>query len=502
MRTLSRKWRNIGPLLVLLTLKLGLSFSLTGFATAQQADVQSVIGRARGFVENNPGWSLHGRDQSYDVKDVIVDQNGSQHVRFNRRYKNLEVLGGDFVVHSDRLGNFLNASLTLKRQIDLSLKPSLSPSAAINTALKVQKGDTQNIPPKLFIYARGDIPTLAWDVLVFDTKNDGTPIEKHVIIDANLGTLLDSWDDIKTISKTSKGNGVMTGITDLTTDYDVKAGTYYLRDPSRGNMFTINMSNRTAVGKMFTSSKNDMWGDGTLANTVSVGADAHYGAAETWDYFQTLFGRNGIANDGVGASSRVHYGQRYNNAFWSDSCFCMTYGDGDGQTFLPFVTLDVAGHEMSHGVTSRTANLTYSGESGGLNEATSDIFGTMVEFAANISNDPGDYLVGEKLYKTQSTTSSKPNALRYMYQPSLDGSSADCWYTGLKNLDVHFSSGVANHFFYLLAEGSTNPVSSKTCQAGDTKSATGNANINGIGKDKAAQIWSTSRRRPPSGPSR
>ena len=58
-------------------------------------------------------------------------------------------------------------------------------------------------------------------------------------------------------------------------------------------------------------------------------------------------------------------------------------------TFNPFDSLDVAGHEMTHGVTSRTANLTYSGESGGLNEATSDIFGTMVEFYANNQNDHG-----------------------------------------------------------------------------------------------------------------
>uniref|UniRef100_UPI0013D3529C M4 family metallopeptidase n=3 Tax=Pseudomonadota TaxID=1224 RepID=UPI0013D3529C len=79
------------------------------------------------------------------------------------------------------------------------------------------------------------------------------------------------------------------------------------------------------------------------------------------------------------AYNRVHYSRNYNNAYWSDACFCMTYGDGDGTTLRPLVALDVAGHEMTHGVTSRTANLTYSGESGGLNEATSDIFGTMVE---------------------------------------------------------------------------------------------------------------------------
>ncbi|WP_448957298.1 M4 family metallopeptidase, partial [Klebsiella michiganensis] len=93
---------------------------------------------------------------------------------------------------------------------------------------------------------------------------------------------------------------------------------------------------------------------------------------------------SGIRGDGQGAYSRVHYGNNYVNAFWDDSCFCMTYGDGSGNS-NPLTSLDVAAHEMSHGVTSATADLVYSGESGGLNEATSDIFATAVEFHANNS---------------------------------------------------------------------------------------------------------------------
>ena len=132
----------------------------------------------------------------------------------------------------------------------------------------------------------------------------------------------------------------------------------------------------------------------------------------------------------------------------------MTYGDGDGTTFNPFDSLDVAGHEMSHGVTSRTANLTYSGESGGLNEGTSDIFGTMVEFYANNANDTPDYLIGEKLYKSgnKALRSHDPAEQRRQVSRLL--------VSGVGSLDVHYSSGIANHFFYLLAEGTTG---SKTC---------------------------------------
>jgi Zn-dependent metalloprotease len=159
----------------------------------------------------------------------------------------------------------------------------------------------------------------------------------------------------------------------------------------------------------------------------------------------------------------------------------MTYGDGN--SFNPLVSIDVAGHEMSHGVTSRTAGLIYSGESGGLNEGTSDIMGTNVEFFANNSSDPGDYLIGEKIYKTPG------GFLRSMINPSADGVSADCWYSSVGALDVHYSSGVANHFYFLLAEGTTNGSPSKTCVAGNTKKATGTGSVTGIGRTKAEKIW-------------
>jgi len=236
------------------------------------------------------------------------------------------------------------------------------------------------------------------------------------------------------------------------------------------------MKNRTnGSGTLFTDADN-LWGDGTLSDRQTTAVDAQYGTAQTWDYYKNVHGRNGIANDGRGAYNRVHYGRSYNNAFWSDSCFCMTYGDGDGTTYNPFDSLDVAGHEMSHGVTSRTANLTYSGESGGLNEANSDIFGTMVEFYANNVNDAPDYLIGEKLRKSGSTP------LRWMDQPSKDGRSADCWYSGVGALDVHYSSGPGNHFYYLLAVGSGSSA------YGNSPTCNGSA-VTGIGNSAAEKIW-------------
>ena len=226
------------------------------------------------------------------------------------------------------------------------------------------------------------------------------------------------------------------------------------------------------------SSPDTSFGDGTNGNRESAGADAHYGSQKTWDYFKTSHGRAGIFGTGAGSFSRVHYGKNYVNAFWDGTK--MTYGDGDGVDFGPLVSLDVAGHEMTHGVTEHTAGLTYSGESGGLNEATSDIFGSMVEFYSANASDPGDYLIGEEF------DLKNHRGFRRMDKPSSDGSSQDCWTTGTKNLDVHYSSGVGNHFFYLLAEGSG--ANSFGGVAHDSPTCNGST-INGIGRTDAAKIW-------------
>jgi Zn-dependent metalloprotease len=120
------------------------------------------------------------------------------------------------------------------------------------------------------------------------------------------------------------------------------------------------------------------------------------------------------------------------------------------------VTIDVAGHEMSHGVTQATAKLAYSRDAGGLNESTSDIFGTLVKYYANNPNDPGNYVIGDKHHE---------GGLRKMYKQDIDGRSFVCYpLGGFRNTEndkvhgdvhnPHFTSGVGNRFFYLLAEGS------------------------------------------------
>jgi len=456
---------------------------LTAAATAMAApDNPAAIARGQAHLRQNAALSFFRTDQDFVALDTITDDDGTEHVRFGRSYRGLRVIGGDVVVHGTATGAFVGLSQTLSEPLTLGTRASLASQGALRQAIAEFAGRPAASRAELVVYAR-EVPTLAYEVVVEGELDDQSPSELHVILDATTAAILDSWDGIQTEAAAGSGKGFFNGTVPLMTNS--VTGGFQLKDPSRGNQSTVDLKNKQGGnGTLFTDVDN-AWGNFLLSDRATVAVDAQYGTAMTWDYYKLVHGRNGIAGDGRGASNRVHYGRNYNNAFWQDSCFCMTYGDGDGRTFNPFDSLDVAGHEMSHGVTSRTANLTYSGESGGLNEGTSDIFGTMVEFYANNDNDTPDYKIGERLYKSGS------NALRFMYRPSLDGASADCWYGGVGSLNVHYSSGVANHFFYLLAEGTapTGGPASPTCKAGDTRQANGNATLSGIGRSAAQRIW-------------
>ncbi|MEU6878011.1 M4 family metallopeptidase [Streptomyces sp. NPDC046712] len=406
------------------------------------------------------------------VRDVVKDADGTVHTRFERTYEGLPVLGGDLVVHQKKNGARSTTKATGARISVPSTAAAVSAATAKRSAVAAseEKSPAATSARKVIWAATGK-PTLAWETVVTGVQADGTPSERHVITDAANGKELYAYEAIETGAGHSQYAG------------DVTLGTapsYTLTDTARGGHKTYDLNGATnGTGTLFTDA-DDVWGDGTPANRQTAAVDAHYGAAVTWDFYKNELGRNGIRGDGVAAYSRVHYGNAYVNAFWSDQCFCMTYGDGAGNA-KPLTSLDVAGHEMTHGLTAATAGLRYSRESGGLNEATSDILGTSVEFFANNTSDAGDYLIGEKIDIRGNGT-----PLRYMDKPSRDGSSADYWSRNVGRLDVHHSSGPANHFFYLLSEGS----GAKTLNGVSYDSPTyDGSTVTGIGRVKAYKIW-------------
>ncbi|MBK3638410.1 M4 family metallopeptidase, partial [Streptomyces sp. MBT97] len=388
--------------------------------------------------------------------------------------------GGDLVVQTAASGATEDVTKATRAAIKVaSLSPALSAAKAQKQALSLAtaagaESPALNRAPRTVIWAANGTPVLAYETVVGGLQEDGTPNELHVVTDAATGKKLYEYQGVET----GIGNTMYSGQVTLGTTQS--GSTYNLTDAARGGHKTYNLNRGTSgTGTLF-SGPDDTWGNGAASNTETAGADAHYGAALTWDYYKNVHGRSGIRGDGVGAYSRVHYGNNYVNAFWQDSCFCMTYGDGSGNTH-PLTAIDVAGHEMTHGVTANTAGLNYSGESGGLNEATSDIFGTSVEFYAQNSSDVGDYLIGEEI-----DINGDGSPLRYMDKPSKDGSSKDSWYSGIGSVDVHYSSGPANHFFYLLSEGSGAKVINGVSYNSPTSDG---LPVTGIGRDKAEKIW-------------
>jgi zinc metalloprotease ZmpA len=474
---------------------LAAALSPAAHADARPTRATAIANAAQALVQHATALGLTAAEGT-SVRDVIVDRNGTQHVRYDRTYRQLPVLGGDFVVHLKSDGAYRSADRATRSRISLaSIVPAVSaPKAAdlaVNALRAANLGDALKqvqAKPQLVVDALHGTPKLAWRTDAVGKDSLGNPVARTVLTDARTGAQIDAWDSIETA--TGDGKSLYSGTVPLQTTQSGSA--YNLTDPTRGNTYTGDAANKTdlcifgicisrAPSTVFTDADNH-WGTGATSDRSSAAVDAQYGTNETWDYYKNVHGRSGIAGDGKGSYNRVHYGNNYNNAFWDDSCFCMTYGDGDGTTFGPLVALDVAGHEMTHGVTSKTAALTYSGESGGLNEATSDILGTLVEWYANNSSDPGDYLIGEKIVRS----GFGKTALRYMDQPSKDGSSADYWSSSVGNLDVHYSSGVANHFAYLLAEGS----GPKTINGVSYNSPTYNGStVTGIGRDKLGAIW-------------
>jgi Zn-dependent metalloprotease len=187
--------------------------------------------------------------------------------------------------------------------------------------------------------------------------------------------------------------------------------------------------------------------------------EAYDGAGSTYDLYWNIYQRNSVDGNGLRLDSTVHYQQNYDNAFWNGQQ--MVYGDGDGQLFNRFtLALDVIGHELTHGVTQYTSNLNYQNQSGALNEAVSDVFGSLVkQYKLNQTADQADWLIGQGLF----TANVKGIALRSMKAPGTayddpvlgkdpqPANMSSYVNTTQDNGGVHINSGIPNHAFYLLA---------------------------------------------------
>ena len=376
-----------------------------------------------------------------------VDKDGTNHYRYQQTFRGIPIFGEQIIVSEGRgiVRNLFgrkvdglaaqlprNAALMAKtRAFDLGKQAALGDRAA---SMNIQRSSTTQ---QIFIDDAGKAH-MAY-VVTFFADGNGKATRPFVILDATTGAVLKQWDGLThALIGTGPGGNAKTGQYEYGTNYgynDVaQSGTTCTMNNT--NVKTVNLNNAS------TNTSNTAFSYTCPRNTVKTinGAysplnDAHYFGGVIFNMYNAYFGRAPLTSQLV---MKVHYKTSYENAFWNGSA--MTFGDG-ASTFYPLVSLDVSSHEVSHGFTEQNSNLTYSGQSGGINEAYSDMAGEAAEFYMRGSND---WLVGAEIFKGS-------GALRYMNNPPQDGASIDNAANYTSSMDVHYSSGVYNKAFYLLA---------------------------------------------------
>ena len=430
--------------------------------------------------------ALTSQDQFRPAR-VETDQLGFTHEKFAQYYQGVRVEHADYTVHA-KGGTVESISGDFEKISGLDTRPSVSSDAALARALAHVgattymwqdlseetglKRETNNsaasyYPQGELVIVRNELtkntaakgrPTLAWKFNIYAQE----PVSRaYVYVDARTGEVVSQDAIIKHTGATGSFATAYSGtrsFADGTT-----TGGYFLREgTTRGlGIETYNMKKLTQYSKAvdFVDADNN-WtaAEYNNANFDNVAGDAHIGAQCTYDYWKAIHSRNSYDNAGAKIKSYVHYGRSYENAYWNGSV--MTYGDG-ATRFRPLTALDVCGHEIGHAVCEKTANLTYSNESGAMNEGLSDIWGASIEdYSVNnlgvVSSgvkSKSTWLIGEEIDKQQA-------ALRSMSDPKSQGQpdyyQGINWYTGTgDNGGVHTNSGVLNFWYYLIANGKT-----------------------------------------------
>jgi len=395
-----------------------------------------------------------------DTRLVLMYRNtdhGVRNTRYQQTFRGIPVFGESIVVSEDAASGKLR-TLFGRQVTGLSSEIADAPSklfkgqalaiakqAALGSRLGAMR--TQNEKSDLMIYVddagrahKAYVVNFFADSLLPGNK----PTRPYVIVDADSGKVLKQWEGLTTaLIGTGPGGNTKTGQYEYGTDFgfmDVdQSGSTCTMNNSEVKTVDLNHGSTSTTAFSYTCPRHT--GD-TVNGGFSPLNDAHYFGGVIQNMYNAYVGVNALTFQLV---MRVHYGTNYENAFWNGST--MNFGDG-ASTFYPLVSVDVAGHEVSHGFTEQHSGLCYSAGSacGGMNEAYSDIAGEAAEFFFKGSND---FLVGEEIFKGASGT-----ALRYMCNPPQDGRSIDNAANMTSRIDPHYSSGVYNKAFCTLAKTS------------------------------------------------
>ncbi|MFP2930215.1 M4 family metallopeptidase [Pyxidicoccus sp. 3LG] len=377
------------------------------------------------------------RPEDLALRSVRTDDQGNQVLRYRQTKNGLDVVNGELVVHVRPNGTVFAANGSARDGVTLAARPRVSADAAAVAAIRATSGtglSSEGSPRLVYVRDEAEKLHLAWEVRVSGTQPEGIPLLDKVYVDAAGGELVARHPQI-----------------------------------------------HSALNRRVHSANNGTSTPGTLRRSEGQAAtgDSHIDMnydmlGFTYNCYNALFGRDSFDNAGAALISTVHYSSNYVNAYWDGTQ--MVYGDGDGVTSIELgKDADVTVHELTHAVTERESNLTYSGQSGGLNEAMSDTFAAICESwtSGTWSTATAIWLIGEDVW----TPGTANDALRYMDDPAKDGVSKDWAPSVTSGTDVHYSSGVPNLAFALLSKGGLHPRGRSTI------------NVPAIGVEKAARIW-------------
>jgi len=392
-----------------------------------------------------------GNDYSFVIKSSNVDIAGNTHKRYQQMYKDVPVWSQQAITHESKKRGITQLTGQVMTRIEEDLKGNVAPEHSTSEILATVKEKAQSKLGELtnFSTEKADLiiyideifgkAHLAYHVeIMANNKTEG--VVRHMfIVDANNGFIYENWDALMHIDAIGPGGNAKTGRYDFGTDFPALDAT----DLGNGNCSLENANVRAVdLAHSTNTNINTPFEFACPENTYQEinGAfspinDAYYFGNLTFDMYSEWYDTSPLPFQ---LSLKVHYGNNFENAFWDGQA--MTFGDG-ATTFYPLVDINVTVHEVSHGFTDFNSDLIYRNESGGINEAFSDIAGEAGEF---YWRGDVDWFVGGDIFKNG-------DGLRYFEDPTLDGRSIGHYDDYFNGMDVHFSSGIFNRAYYLIA---------------------------------------------------
>jgi Zn-dependent metalloprotease len=388
--------------------------------------------------------------------EPVISSHGIQYVPYQRTYQGLPVVGGDLVVVTDSDGQVLSTSVAQTRPVSLrSVTPTLAKGTAVATARRQVPNASHATAAQLVVWQHAATSRLGWETTVTGHRG-AMPSIKDVVVDARTGKVLQARQRVMEGSANTKWEGTVSIPTTLS------GSTYQMKDSNAPTLVCQDAATNTTFSK-----STDSWGNGNETSRETDCADSFYSAEKERQMLSAWDGRSGM--DGSGGWVPIRVGLADVNAYYDGTQVQVGHTQSTGEWIGE---IDVVAHEFGHGVDDHTPGGISNGNT---QEFVADTFGAATEWYANNATDTPDFTVGERVNLVGS------GPIRYMHNPSLAGDD-NCYSSSVPTEEVHAAAGPGNHWFYLLAEGSSptnGQPTSPTCNG---------SSVSGVGISNAEKI--------------